>query len=100
MYFCASSRLCKSEPDSFARKSQRAQPLHRRQRPQTIWRKLMKIKSPIYPLRKSSLPYFLLSFALLALTALTVGAQTQTDNTAIVQDPGDSAALAVATPTP
>jgi len=60
----------------------------------------MKIKSPIYPSRKSSLPYFLLSLALLALTALTAGAQTQTDNAAVVQDPVDSAALAVATPTP
>src|SRR5690242_1983524 len=58
----------------------------------------MKIKSPIYPWRKSSLPFFLFTAALLSLTALTASAQTQTD-TATVQDPANLA-LALPSPTP
>src|ERR1041384_7223517 len=72
----------------------------RPERPQIIWRRLMKIKSPIYPSRKFPLPFFLFSVALLSLTALTARAQTQTDTATIVQDPANGAALALPSPTP
>src|SRR5690349_19374525 len=98
MYFCASSRLCSAKPDEFDANPLRAHPLHRPERPQIIWRILMKLKSPIYPWRKPSLPIFLFTVALLSLTALTASAQTQTD-TATIQDPGN-VALALPSPTP
>src|ERR1051325_10529829 len=59
---------------------------------------MKKIKSPICRWRKSSLPFFLLSLALLSLTALTANAQTQTDTATIAPDGG--AALALPSPTP
>src|SRR6185369_10053923 len=100
MYFSTSARLCRAN-QMILRESRCG---HSRctgpQRPQIIWRKLMKIKTPIYPLRKPSLPIFLFCVALLSLTALTANAQTQTDNATIVQDPVDQAALALPTPTP
>ena len=54
----------------------------------------MKITNPIYLWRKSSLPFFLLTFALLAITANAQ--QTET----MVADPGTTEALALPSPTP
>src|ERR1041385_4111359 len=59
----------------------------------------MKTISPIYlSWRKSSLPIFLFTVALLSLTALTASAQT--DTSTAIQDPASGVALALPSPTP
>src|SRR5690348_4240762 len=98
MYFSVSARLCRANQMILRERRCGHSRCTRRQRPQIIWRKLMRINSPIYPSRKFPLPIFLFSLALLSLTALTAVAQTQTD-TAQVQDPANLA-LALPTPTP